>query len=143
LAYGKRHGHCTLPFHSFSPANQPGLTSIPSSIPVGSGCILECTGYIGRSILSHNVWNGDAFKLQIVAIVLGPTLVCAGLYLTLGYVVEALDRTLSRFPPRFYPIFFIPADVSCLVIQAIGGGIAAAAGYDNPGLLVHGNRTIM
>ncbi|KAL2115235.1 hypothetical protein VTJ04DRAFT_10898 [Mycothermus thermophilus] len=113
------------------------------SIPVGSGCILECTGYIGRSILSHNVWNGDAFKLQIVAIVLGPTLVCAGLYLTLGYVVEALDRTLSRFPPRFYPIFFIPADVSCLVIQAIGGGIAAAAGYDNPGLLVHGNRTIM
>ncbi|KAL1839223.1 hypothetical protein VTJ49DRAFT_1741 [Mycothermus thermophilus] len=113
------------------------------SLAVAAGCFLECAGYIGRCLLSHNPWNGDAFKLQIVSIVLAPTLVCAGLYLTLKHIVEAIDRTLSRLPPRFYPIFFIPADVSCLVIQAIGGGIAAAGGVVNYELLMHGNRVIM
>lgn len=81
--------------------------------------------------------------MQIVAIILGPTLVCIGLYLTLKHAVTALNRSLSRVAPRLYPLFFVPADVSCLVIQAIGGGIAAAAGRDNYGLLRQGNRTIM
>ncbi|KAL2268008.1 hypothetical protein VTJ83DRAFT_2854 [Remersonia thermophila] len=113
------------------------------SIAVASGCFLECAGYIGRCFVSHNPWNGDAFKLQIVSIVLAPTLVCAGIYLTLKHIVEAIDRTLSRVSPRLYPIVFIPADVSCLAIQAIGGGIAAAAGVFNYELLKHGNRVIM
>ncbi len=81
--------------------------------------------------------------MQIVAIILGPTLVCIGLYLTLKHAVIALARDLSRLPPRVYPLFFVPADVSCLVIQAIGGGIAAAANRENYKLLQHGNRTIM
>lgn len=81
--------------------------------------------------------------MQIVAIILGPTLVCIGLYLTLKHAVTALNRSLSRVPPRVYPLFFVPADVSCLVVQAIGGGIAAAAGKDKQSLLQHGNRTIM
>ncbi len=81
--------------------------------------------------------------MQIVAIILGPTLVCIGLYLTLKHAVTALNRSLSRLPPRVYPLMFVPADVSCLVVQAIGGGIAAAAGKGKLGLLQHGNRTIM
>ncbi|KAK3904174.1 RTA1 like protein [Staphylotrichum tortipilum] len=113
------------------------------SAAVAAGCILECVGYIGRVLLSSNPWNGAAFKMQIVAIILGPTLVCIGLYLTLKHAVVALARDLSRLPPRVYPLFFVPADVSCLVIQAIGGGIAAAATRENYALLQHGNRTIM
>lgn len=81
--------------------------------------------------------------MQIVAIILGPTLVCIGLYLTLKHAVTALNPSLSRVPPRVYPLFFVPADVSCLVIQAIGGGIAASAGRDKYNLLQDGNRTIM
>ncbi|KAK3290895.1 RTA1 like protein-domain-containing protein [Chaetomium fimeti] len=113
------------------------------SIAVGAGCILECAGYIGRVLLATNPWNGGAFRLQIVAIVLGPTLVCVGLYLTLKHAVVALNQSFSRVPPRVYPLFFVPADISCLVIQAIGGGIAASAGRDTFSLLQHGNRTIM
>ncbi|EAQ91875.1 hypothetical protein CHGG_00110 [Chaetomium globosum CBS 148.51] len=100
-------------------------------------------GYIGRVLLASNPWNGGAFKLQIVAIILGPTLVCVGLYLTLKHAVVALNRSFSRVAPRVYPLFFVPADISCLVIQAIGGGIAASAGRDSYQLLQHGNRTIM
>ncbi|KAK4247463.1 RTA1 like protein [Corynascus novoguineensis] len=113
------------------------------SIAVGAGCILEFAGYIGRVLLARNPWNDSAFKLQIVAIILGPTLICVGLYLTLKHAVLALNRSLSRVKPRLYPLFFVPADVSCLVIQAIGGGIAASAGRDKYDLLQHGNRTIM
>ncbi|KAL2163856.1 hypothetical protein VTH06DRAFT_5915 [Thermothelomyces fergusii] len=113
------------------------------SLAVGAGCILEFAGYIGRVLLSKNPWNDGAFKLQIVAIILGPTLICVGLYLTLKHAVLALNRSFSRVKPRLYPLFFVPADVSCLVIQAIGGGVAASAGHDNFHLLQHGNRTIM
>lgn len=113
------------------------------SIAVAAGCALECAGYIGRVLLAKNPWNGAGFKMQIVAIVLGPTLICIGLYLTLKHAVTALNPSLSRLPPRVYPWFFVPADVSCLVIQAIGGGIAAAAGRDKMDLLQHGNRAII
>ncbi|KAK3367758.1 RTA1 like protein [Podospora didyma] len=113
------------------------------SIAVAAGCILECVGYAGRVQLSSNPWNANAFKTQIVAIVLGPTLVCIGLYLTLRHIVLAVDPKLSRIAPRAYPLIFVPADVSCLIVQAIGGGIAAAAGRDKFSLLQHGNRTII
>ncbi|CCC14852.1 hypothetical protein SMACR_07577 [Sordaria macrospora] len=113
------------------------------SIAISAGCILECAGYAGRAILSQNPWASSAFKTQIVSIVLGPTLVCIGLYLTLKHIVATISPSLSPFRPKFYPIFFVPADVSCLVIQAIGGGIAASAGKDNFGLLQHGNRVII
>lgn len=135
------------------------------SIAVASGCALECVGklaplllrnramarpmltrlpgYVGRAMLANNPWDDDAFKMQIVAIVLGPTLICIGLYLTLKHAVTNLNSSLSRLPPRMYPLFFVPADVSCLVVQAIGGGVAAAAGKDSYSLLQHGNRTIM
>ncbi|KAJ4285984.1 hypothetical protein N0V88_008171 [Collariella sp. IMI 366227] len=113
------------------------------SIAVAAGCILECVGYIGRALLGVNAWNDGAFKMQIVAIILGPTLVCVGLYLTLKHAVNALNRSLSRIAPRVYPLFFVPADFSCLVVQAIGGGIAATADRGQKTLLQHGNRTIM
>ena len=101
------------------------------------------TGYVGRVLLADNAWNGNAFKIQIVAIVLGPTLLCIGLYLTLRHAVTALNLNLSRVSPKLYPAFFVPADVSCLIIQAIGGGVAASAGKKNPSLVQHGNRIIM
>lgn len=113
------------------------------SVAITAGCILECAGYAARAVLSKNPWEGSAFKTQIVSIILGPTLICIGLYLTLKHIVATLAPSLSPFRPKFYPLFFVPADVSCLVIQAIGGGIAASAGKDNYNLLQHGNRVII
>jgi len=112
------------------------------SLAVAAGCILECAGYIGRALLAKNPWNSDAFKLQITAIVLGPTLICVGLYLTLKHLTT-INPALSRLAPRWYPLVFVPADVSCLVIQAIGGGMAAAAKRDKPEMANHGNRMII
>ena len=113
------------------------------SLAVGAGCALELAGYASRVALSSNPWNSSAFQTQICAIVLGPTLICIGLYLTLKHAVKAINPSLSRVPPHLYPWFFIPADVSCLIIQAIGGGLAAAGGRDNFNLLQSGNRMII
>lgn len=101
------------------------------------------TGYIGRILLNSNPWDSDAFQLQICVIILGPTVICAALYLTIKHTALALSPSLSRFPPKWYPLFFLPADISCLLVQAIGGALAAAAGQDDEALLNHGNRAII
>ncbi|KAI1877595.1 hypothetical protein JX265_003603 [Neoarthrinium moseri] len=108
-----------------------------------AGCILEFAGYIARVQMHANPWNQDAFQTQICAIILAPTLICISIYLTLKHVVLSLNASLSRVRPRLYPALFVPADVSCLVLQAIGGGLAASAGHDNAALLLAGDRVII
>ncbi|KAF6805020.1 RTA1 like protein [Colletotrichum sojae] len=110
---------------------------------VTGGCVLETVGYVGRVLLHDNPWNKDAFQMQICTIILGPTFICAGIYLTLKHVSQNLNPTLSRIRPRLYPLIFLPADLTCLIIQAIGGGLAAAAGQTNKKLLDGGNQAII
>lgn len=81
--------------------------------------------------------------MQICTIILGPTFICAGIYLTLKHVSTNLNPSLSRVRPRLYPLIFLPADLTCLIIQAIGGGLAAAAGQTNKKLLDGGNQAII
>lgn len=110
-----------------------------------AGCILEVAGYIGRIQMHNNPFSKDAFQLQISAIVLAPTLLCISIYLTLKHTVLSLSPALSRVRPRLYPLIFVPADVSCLILQAIGGGLAASAGSggENATLLLAGDRVII
>ncbi|OLN87357.1 Sphingoid long-chain base transporter RSB1-like protein 8 [Colletotrichum chlorophyti] len=110
---------------------------------VTGGCVLETVGYVGRVMLHDNPWNKDAFQMQICCIILGPTFICAGIYLTLKHVSANLNPSLSRIRPRLYPLIFLPADLTCLIIQAIGGGLAAAAGQTNKKLLDGGNQAII
>ncbi|KAI1487883.1 RTA1-domain-containing protein [Biscogniauxia mediterranea] len=115
------------------------------SAALTAGCALEFAGYIARVRLSSNPWDPSAFQTQICAIVLAPTLLCAGIYVTLKHAVSlcGAPARLSRLrPPRLYPLLFVPADVACLALQAIGGGLAAAAS-DDPGLLAAGDRVIV
>jgi hypothetical protein len=105
--------------------------------------ILTDTGYIGRIQMDPNPWNSSAFQTQICCIIIAPTFICAAIYLTLKHVALALSPDLSRIHPRWYPRIFLPADLSCLIIQAIGGGVAAAAKRNQPELARNGNRTII
>lgn len=94
--------------------------------------------------MHFNPFNQSAFRLQICAIILAPTLLCIAVYVTLKHVVLSLNPALSRLRrPRLYPLLFVPADVSCLVLQAIGGGVAAVATGDDPALLLAGDRVII
>lgn len=108
-----------------------------------AGAALELAGYAARIPLHDNPWDKQAFETQICAIILAPTLLCIGLYLTLQHVCLALCPQLSRVRPTLYPWIFVPADVSCLLVQAIGGALAASAGYTSTSLLSAGNHAII
>lgn len=93
--------------------------------------------------MDPNPWSKAGFQTQICCIIIAPTFICAAIYLTLKHVALALGPQLSRIQPRWYPRLFLPADLSCLIIQAIGGGVAASAGRDKPDLVNSGNRLII
>lgn len=65
------------------------------------------------------------------------------MYLTLKHVCLSLSPALSRLRPNLYPFVFVPLDVSCLLVQAIGGALAASAALNNAKMVMHGNRCII
>ncbi|KAH8885537.1 RTA1-domain-containing protein [Thozetella sp. PMI_491] len=114
---------------------------------IAAGCFLELAGYAARVPMHANPWNQNAFQTQICAIILAPTLICISIYLTLKHLCLSLNPSLSRVRPRLYPFIFVPADVSCLLVQAIGGALAASSGassaHPNLSLIQGGNRAII
>lgn len=96
-------------------------------IALGVGTFMEMAGYIGRVLMHHNPWNEGAFKLQIVCLVLAPTFVAAGIYLTLKHIVLNLGPEHSIMKPRLFTWIFISCDIGSLLLQAAGGGLASAS----------------
>jgi hypothetical protein len=45
--------------------------------------------------------------------------------------IIAVDRSLSRFDPRFFYWVFIPFDIVSLILQAVGGGISVVSTNSN------------
>jgi len=60
--------------------------------------------------------------------VLAPSFLAAGIYVTLKHLVLYCGPEVSRLKPRLYPWVFIGCDFGSIVLQAIGGGVAASAG---------------
>lgn len=104
---------------------------------------MEMAGYVGRILMHWNPWSEAAFKLQIVCLVLAPTFIAAGVYLTLKHIVLALGPKHSRLKPRLFTWIFISCDIGSLILQAAGGGVAAAAGKFNQDLLKMGDDIII
>ncbi|KAI1619027.1 RTA1 like protein-domain-containing protein [Exophiala viscosa] len=114
-------------------------------VVVGIGCFGEAVGYIGRIIMHHNPWSPAGFKTQICCLVLAPSFLAAGIYVTLKHVVIYCGPEHSRLRPNLYPWIFIGCDFGSIVLQAIGGGTAAAAGSQgqNKKLLKAGDDLIV
>ncbi|GLI80428.1 hypothetical protein PoHVEF18_008783 [Penicillium ochrochloron] len=112
-------------------------------VALGAGAIMEMAGYVGRVLMNSNPWDESAFKLQIVCLVLAPTFVAAGVYLTLKHIVLNLGPEHSKLKPRLFTWIFISCDVGSLILQAAGGGVAAAAGKTNQKLLKAGDDIII
>lgn len=92
------------------------------------GSFGELLGYIGRLMMHSNPWNESGLEIEICCLVLAPSFLAAGIYLTLKYIVVTCGEEHSRLKPKLYPRFFIGCDIGSIAIQAIGGGIAASAG---------------
>ncbi|KIX95282.1 uncharacterized protein Z520_09199 [Fonsecaea multimorphosa CBS 102226] len=90
-------------------------------------CVDQSLGYIGRVILHSNPFNSVGFEIQICCLILGPAFNSAAIYLVLKHITLTFGPEYSKIKPNWYTWIFITGDLISLVIQAIGGGMAATA----------------
>ena len=98
------------------------------AIPIGA--LTEVIGWVGRTLSAtrndYSDESGNYFILQIVALTIAPVFFSACLYYTQVLVSQAAPH-LARFNPRKLAVGFLASDIISLVLQAVGGGMAASA----------------
>ncbi|KAJ4315286.1 hypothetical protein N0V84_008441 [Fusarium piperis] len=91
------------------------------------GTLFELIGYAGRAVMANNPWVYNAFVIQLVLLILGPTLVAAAISVTFKHLVLWYGREHSFIKPVLYPWVFVGSDLFSIVIQAAGGGVSSVA----------------
>lgn len=89
------------------------------------GGLAQVIGWGGRLWSAIDVYQLDAFLMQQVCLVLGPCFFSAACYGTLGLIINVTNPLASRIRPLYYLIIFCSADLVAVVIQAVGGAMAA------------------
>lgn len=92
---------------------------------IGSG--LTFAGYLSRCISVGNESDENPFLSQFITLTISPAFVMAGLYYMLGRMLVFHGDHFSILRPRWFSYIFISCDILSIVIQAIGGGVAAGA----------------
>lgn len=94
-------------------------------------CGLETAGYIGRFLSSSDPYKLDYFLVQIVCLTIAPAFYMGGVYYLLAKFSMIFGGGVSRLKPMAYSYIFISCDLASIVLQAIGGGMAAMALNDD------------
>lgn len=71
-------------------------------------------------------FSNNDFLVYLVCLTIAPAFLSAAVYLCLSRIVIVYGTHLSWFRPRTYTIVFCSCDFVSLLLQAIGGGIAAS-----------------
>ena len=56
-------------------------------IALGVGTLMEALGYIGRLIMHSNPWSQAGFDIQIICLIMAPSFIAAGIYLSLKHII--------------------------------------------------------
>ncbi|KAK1623517.1 RTA1 like protein [Colletotrichum phormii] len=112
-------------------------------IAICLGLLTETVGYIARVLLNGNPFSRDYFLWYLITLTIGPVFIAAAIYLTLGRIVVVNGEAISRIKPRSYTTFFLGCDIVSLVVQAVGGGIAASTPLDNPHMIDVGTNILV
>lgn len=91
------------------------------------GTIFELMGYSARIAMSQNPWTYAGFVIQLVMLILGPTLVAASISVTFKHLVLWYGPEWSFIKPVLYPWVFVGTDFFSILIQAVGGAVSATA----------------
>lgn len=106
---------------------------------LGAAC--EAIGWGGRVMSAvTTVWvpyqggywdsSRNGFMMQICCTIIAPAFFAAANYVLLGILIRETKTPSTRyssFKPRGYTIIFVTGDIVSLVVQAIGGGMAASS----------------
>jgi hypothetical protein len=104
----------------------PFLLSLFLTFPISSRTV-ETAGYIARTLSSFNPGDLNYFLVQIICLTLGPAFAMGGVYYMLAKFTVIYGRRFSKLRPMDYSMLFIMFDFISIVLQAIGGGMAAIA----------------
>ncbi|KAL8717124.1 MAG: hypothetical protein Q9225_005606 [Loekoesia sp. 1 TL-2023] len=107
------------------------------------GGIGELLGWIARTWASQCVYSDLAFKIQISTLIFSPALFAAGIYIILGYIIHIFGLHTSPLTAKQYLWVFCTIDFFSLLLQAIGGGMASAAGSEPDGNVKPGTDTMI
>lgn len=91
------------------------------------GGIGEILGWAGRLWSNQNIYSLNAFLVQQCCLILAPCFFSAGCYGLLGMLVRALGPEHSPLRPSLYLIIFCVCDLIAIIVQAVGGAMAAFA----------------
>lgn len=97
------------------------------AIWLGLGTLFEVMGYGARIALSQNPWIYEGFVIQLLMLILGPTLIAASISITFKHLVLWYGPEWSFLKPKLYPWVFVGTDFISIFIQAAGGGVSATA----------------
>lgn len=89
--------------------------------------ILEVFGWSARLWSSRSPELLTPFEMQLVGTVIAPTPLLAANFIVLGGLIDQLGPQFSRLHPYMYTVVFCSFDIVCLIVQAIGGAMAAQA----------------
>ncbi|KAL8703896.1 MAG: hypothetical protein Q9201_002947 [Fulgogasparrea decipioides] len=103
----------------------------------------ELLGWIARTWSSQCVYSAIAFKIQISCLIFSPAFFAAGIYIILGYIIHIFGPQTSPLTAKQYLWIFCTIDFLSLLLQAIGGGMASAAGSEPDGNLAPGTNTMI
>lgn len=95
------------------------------------GGISEVIGYLSRILLHGNPFYQPYFLVYLINLTIAPVFFSAAIYLCLGRIVVIFGEEISRVKPRWYTWIFLTCDFLSLVVQAVGGGIAASVPLTN------------
>ncbi|KAJ7887158.1 RTA1-like protein [Mycena leptocephala] len=97
---------------------------LPTACLCGIG---ELVGWSGRLWSSFAPTLGDPYMMQITTTIIAPTPLIAVNFILLGRIITRLGPAYSRLTPKSYTRIFLTCDIIALVIQGLGGGIAASS----------------
>ncbi|KAF8161965.1 RTA1 like protein-domain-containing protein [Mycena galopus ATCC 62051] len=96
----------------------------PTAVACGIG---ETLGWSARLWSSLNPIASTPYLMQICATILAPTPLLAATFIIMSRIVGRLGTSYSLLTPKWYTILFLPCDLIALVVQGVGGGMAASA----------------
>ncbi|KAG8990457.1 hypothetical protein FRB94_000291 [Tulasnella sp. JGI-2019a] len=97
---------------------------IPTVVTCG---LVEVLGWSGRVWGSQNIWSQDPYIMQIVCTIFAPSFMTAAFFITFIHIITIIGPEYSRLSPMIYSSLFVGVDVIALIIQSVGGGMAATA----------------
>ncbi|KAF8991637.1 RTA1 like protein-domain-containing protein [Cyathus striatus] len=97
-------------------------------LPTACLCgIAEIIGWSARLWSSFSPTLSTPFEIQISTTIIAPTPLVAANFIILGRLISRVGPQYSRLSPKWYTIIFCSCDIIALVIQGVGGGLAASA----------------